>query len=272
MCSRKQELHSSRFLSVQKALHLEVTRKLKLAAVTEGKEGREIICSEIFADVTGELDKRAKACLKTPEHLYFYEILSLFYCNYQSEADLFVQLSCSLWGQPYVAPVFALLLHKRLLLTEEAETASDQLKHVNVLVQGARYLFWGDLHANCYHFAPMYKFLLAVIAMDADNKCLQRQPMEAREPLVSLVATFMPYYSSLEVILESMSTLPSPTSLRPGGGANKLIESVVASLKSIQSETALLSYLAFLNALKGNSIVGEIEADIDMPAWYPRKH
>mmetsp|Transcript_23171 Transcript_23171/g.59366 ORF Transcript_23171/g.59366 Transcript_23171/m.59366 type:complete len:243 (-) Transcript_23171:818-1546(-) len=136
MCSRKQELHSSRFLSVQKALHLEVTRKLKLAAVTEGKEGREIICSEIFADVTGELDKRAKACLKTPEHLYFYEILSLFYCNYQSEADLFVQLSCSLWGQPYVAPVFALLLHKRLLLTEEAETASDQLKHVNVLVQG----------------------------------------------------------------------------------------------------------------------------------------
>eukprot|EP00873_Tetraselmis_striata_P038659 jgi/Tetstr1/458923/TSEL_000389.t1 len=258
MCSRKQELHSSRFLSVQKALHLEVTRKLKLAAVTEGKEGREIICSEIFADVTGELDKRAKACLKTPEHLYFYEILSLFYCNYQSEADLFVQLSCSLWGQPYVAPVFALLLHKRLLLTEEAETASDQLKHVNVLVQGT---------PPTFHASSIFCRL-----SQRDNKCLQRQPMEAREHLVSLVATFMPYYSSLKVILESMSTLPSPTSLRPGGGANKLIESVVASLKSIQSETALLSYLAFLNALKGNSIVGEIEADIDMPAWYPRKH
>ncbi len=42
-----------------------------------------------------------------------------------------------LWGQPYVAPVYALLLHQWLLLNREAGGAAERQKHVNVMVSGA---------------------------------------------------------------------------------------------------------------------------------------
>lgn len=42
-----------------------------------------------------------------------------------------------LWGQPYIAPVYTLLLHRWLLLHKDAGGQLQRQKHVNVLVSGA---------------------------------------------------------------------------------------------------------------------------------------
>ena len=41
-----------------------------------------------------------------------------------------------LWGQPYVGPVYTLLLHQWLLLNKDAGGTEQRQKHVNVLVSG----------------------------------------------------------------------------------------------------------------------------------------
>jgi hypothetical protein len=46
--------------AVQERLAKEVLRKLQLATDAEEKEDRDIVCSEVFADITGELNTAAR--------------------------------------------------------------------------------------------------------------------------------------------------------------------------------------------------------------------
>ena len=46
--------------AVQERLAKEVLRKLRLATEAEEKEDRDIVCSEVFADITGELNAAAR--------------------------------------------------------------------------------------------------------------------------------------------------------------------------------------------------------------------
>lgn len=46
--------------AVQERLAKEVLRKLRLATEAEEKEDRDIVCSEVFADITGELNAAAQ--------------------------------------------------------------------------------------------------------------------------------------------------------------------------------------------------------------------
>lgn len=48
---------------MQTRLAEEVLRKLSLAARADGKEDRDIICSEVFADITGDLNAAAQGAL-----------------------------------------------------------------------------------------------------------------------------------------------------------------------------------------------------------------
>lgn len=41
-----------------------------------------------------------------------------------------------LWGQPYIGPVYSLLLHQWLLLNKDAGGSEQRQKHINVLVSG----------------------------------------------------------------------------------------------------------------------------------------
>ena len=52
-------------------------------------------------------------------------------------AEALLYVCRRLWGQPYVAPVYALLLHRWLLLNKDAGGQLQRQKHVNVLVSGA---------------------------------------------------------------------------------------------------------------------------------------
>jgi hypothetical protein len=48
-------------------LAAEVLRKLRLATEAEEKDDRDVICGEVFADVTGELNGAARGgCLPVP--------------------------------------------------------------------------------------------------------------------------------------------------------------------------------------------------------------
>jgi hypothetical protein len=51
-------------------------------------------------------------------------------------ADTLLYFCKRLWGQPYLAPIFALLLHRWLLLRPEAGGVEQRQKHVNVLLLG----------------------------------------------------------------------------------------------------------------------------------------
>jgi hypothetical protein len=51
-------------------------------------------------------------------------------------ADTLLYFCKRLWGQPYLAPIFALLIHKWLLLRPEAGGIEQRQKHVNVLMLG----------------------------------------------------------------------------------------------------------------------------------------
>jgi len=43
-----------------------------------------------------------------------------------------------LWGQPHVAPMYAMLLYQWLLLNKDAGGAEQRLKHLKVMVSGGR--------------------------------------------------------------------------------------------------------------------------------------
>eukprot|EP00955_Chlamydomonas_euryale_P037261 350700-Chlamydomonas_euryale.AAC.8 len=47
-------------MSVEDALSREVVRKLRLAAEADTKDDREIICEELFCDITGTLDAHSQ--------------------------------------------------------------------------------------------------------------------------------------------------------------------------------------------------------------------
>lgn len=157
-------------VSVEEALSREVVRKLRLAAEAETKDDREIICEELFCDITGTLDVHAQERLglslrvddstppavspsSSPSQIIkhnlnrlpsssiteiavgnprksktdqfrdlapagpsFYQVLARFYQQSRDSGEAVSHLCQRLWGQGYAAPIFALLLHRWLLL------------------------------------------------------------------------------------------------------------------------------------------------------------
>ena len=156
------------------------------ATEAEQKEDREIICGEVFTDVTGELDELAqgKSCyvlhsqMESPQlpsetalllaeklgvnrRCRFFEVLAPYLNKVRASraltavvgaygvvstckvcmqkwdtAESLLYVCRRLWGQPYVGPVYTLLLHQWLLLNKDAGGTEQRQKHVNVLVSG----------------------------------------------------------------------------------------------------------------------------------------
>ena len=52
-------------------------------------------------------------------------------------AEALLYVCRRLWGQPHVAPIYAMLLHQWLLLRKDAGGAEQRLKHLKVMVSGA---------------------------------------------------------------------------------------------------------------------------------------
>src|SRR6056297_3497973 len=102
---------------IKTVLSKEIIRKLGLATQAEQKEDRDIVCSEVFADITGTLNAAARESTgQSDANTRWYEVLAPFFSSHPSTGDELLSVCKKLWGQPFTAPIFALLLHQWLLV------------------------------------------------------------------------------------------------------------------------------------------------------------
>ncbi|KAK9841493.1 hypothetical protein WJX74_006725 [Apatococcus lobatus] len=61
--------------------------------------------------------------------------------------------------------------------------------------EGARQLFWGDVHSTRTHFRSLYAYISKDVAMSSDSSRLDSLPAPSRAALLTVVAAFLPYYA-----------------------------------------------------------------------------
>lgn len=243
-------------VTIPARLSEEVFRKLRLAIDAEAKDDREIVCSEVFADVTGTVDERAQDKLKTKTGTRFYEVLAPYFNQNGQAADDLLHVCRRLWGQPYVAPIYALLLSQWLLTHPDAGGKEQRQKHVNVLISGARQLFWGDVHSTTDHFKALFSFLSAEVVFCQNRSRLDTLPTQSRAALISVVACFLPYYDEPEGLCTALECMPVPDATVqngghvPGEGADFVLTEVTDTLQKMKAEGSLLRYLSALITMK----------------------
>lgn len=280
--------------AVQERLSKEVVRKLRLATNAEEKEDRDIVCSEVFADITGELNAAARGkfrfqmslakelvisfgCysitrvfllnllpLESTGAIYkrWYEVLATYYCRAESASETVLALCRQLWGQPFTAPIFALLLHQWLLVQPTAGGTDQRLKHLNILMSGARQLFLGDIEAGEDAFRPLYSFIAEQVVLPRQSARLQELPPPARDAISALVAAFLPYYFMPEDFNRALDQFPPPhmgTSSSPfvtprqSLGVDFAIDRIIELLgKEVRTESAVQRYLQALETLQNS--------------------
>lgn len=72
-------------------------------------------------------------------------------------------------------------------------------------VAGARQLLWGDVQSSNDHFEALYSFLADRIVFSKDKELLDQLPAQSRAALLSVVASFLPYYNIPQVELSHLS-------------------------------------------------------------------
>ena len=71
------------------------------------------------------------------------------------------------------------------------------LNEINVT--GAKQLFWGDLHSESRHFQPLFSFLATDVVFVENRRRLDVLPRQSRAGILSIVATFLPFYDNVMV-------------------------------------------------------------------------
>eukprot|EP00775_Hariotina_reticulata_P006052 gene6052-6290_t len=213
-------------------LSQEILRKLRLATEAETKEDREIICEEVFCDITGQLDFIAKERLgvQQPGSVCFFEVLAPYYYKLSR-----VTFEC--WK--LVSAV------RWLLLRREAGGIEQRQKHVNVLMYGSRQLFLGDVQSGIKKFAALFNFLSQDVVLSPN-----RQAAVLRTTMPSLAGLHKGAKQFLEDFPSPLHTLAEGGHI-PGEGADFLIGEVTETITRVRTEQGLLTYLSCLKALEG---------------------
>ena len=68
------------------------------------------------------------------------------------------------------------------------------------LIAGARQLFWGDVQSSNNHFEALYSFLADRFVFSKEKELLDQLPTQSRAAMLSVVASFLPYYNIPQVI------------------------------------------------------------------------
>lgn len=241
--------------SIEHQLHQELLRKLGLALKVDTIEDRNIICAEVFNDITGDIDYQAQDALNAGSASIFFEVLSRFYEQKWDAAEALLFICRQLWGQPYIVPVYALLLHRWLLLGNRAAGSQERDKYVNVLIAGAKQLFDLDVSKATARFQAMYDSLLSVISeADSPNRATKSAPRLAsssRDTLIRLVAAYTPYYADPPKVKACLFGLPALSTQRADASTlhDYIVTETTAMLHGIPSVGGLLRYLAGLDPL-----------------------
>lgn len=233
--------------SVIENLAREVLRKLRLAVDSEDKEDREIVCAELFGDITCPLDAHAKDELGAHNVNLYFEVLAAYFLKNHDEAVALLYVCRRLWGQPHVAPMYAMLLHRWLLLHKNAGGEEQRLKHLKVMVSGMRGMFEGDLEAGTMHMKPMHSFMTVEVVFASDRRRLDELPLPSRSAVLSVVAAYLPYYAPQD-LSSALEAFPSPEHTLSEGGhrngeaADYVVSEVTETLRHISGERGLLRF------------------------------
>lgn len=222
-------------ITIQEKTANETMRKLNLATQADQKQDRDIVCSEIFADITGKLNEAAQ---ESTEYAYsrWYEVLAPYFCSHADKGETLLLTCKRLWGQPFTAPIFALLLHQWLLTHPDAGGSDERLKHINIMVSGSRQLFLGDVETSSIAFQPLFSFIES--NMDI-----------AYESLIALCAAFLPYYAeSNESFMQALDHFHNI-------GGDDVVDFAVCQIvdalsKDIRADEACLKYLHRLSSIE----------------------
>ncbi|CAL5225631.1 g8487 [Coccomyxa viridis] len=236
----------------------EVLRKLRLAVEADRKDDRDIICEEVFTDLTGGLDDFLKEQLEIPrdQNCRFYEILAPYFRKKWDAAEGLLYVSRKLLSQPYISPIYAMLLYQWLLANKDAGGAEQRQKHINLLTAGARQLFWSDVHSGLTNFQAMYVFIADEVALSSDRRQLDSLPMQSRAKLLAVTAAFVPYYNHSAALSQALASFPSVSHTAEDGGhvdwegADFAILDICDTLRLMRAEPSLLKYLDALVGLR----------------------
>lgn len=247
---------SSSSEDLKRRLCLELERKLRLASeAAELSTDRDAICGEAFSDVVGALDGPARAALlpplpspsslppspsspppPPPRPVLYYEVLAPYLATHPARAEGLLTVCRRLWGQPYVAPLYALLLHRWLLAggsggggrrasssSSLAAASGSEARHLLVLVRGAQQLFWADVHAGGRRFEPLFGWLAGVVVLAPPSQPppaarLADLPFNPRVGLINVAAAFAPYYLGPAALAAALGAWPSAAADGEGGG------------------------------------------------------
>lgn len=61
---------------------------------------------------------------------------------------------------------------------------------------GMRQMMWGDVEAGTMHMKPMHGFTAQQVVFSPDRRRLDGMPRPARSGLLSVIAAYLPYYTS----------------------------------------------------------------------------
>ena len=61
---------------------------------------------------------------------------------------------------------------------------------------GMRQMMWGDVEADTVHMRPMHAFTAQRVVFSPDRRLLDGMPRPARAGLLSVIAAYLPYYTS----------------------------------------------------------------------------
>jgi hypothetical protein len=59
-----------------------------------------------------------------------------------------------------------------------------------------RQMMWGDVEADTVHMKPMHAFTSQQVVFSPDRRLLDGMPSPARSGLLSVIAAYLPYYTS----------------------------------------------------------------------------
>ncbi|MEW5308138.1 MAG: hypothetical protein WDW38_000118 [Sanguina aurantia] len=158
-----------------------------------------------------------------------------------SALDL-LRLFQGLWNHCWIAPVYALLLHRWLLQHPDAGGPAFRVKHFNVFVHGIHQLFLNDAHAGVRSCTPLWYFLAheavmpgccgsdprarpttgvflygatpVVSGMTTEAATVVALPERTRCWLLSATAAFLPYYSQPGQLQRHLARFPRPDRVR----------------------------------------------------------
>lgn len=225
-----------------------VKKKLEKASVTSRAEQRSGLCSELLADLVGEVQETesngidGNASRMEKHAMCFYEVLAPYYeCLSRKEVDELLVCFHKLWSSPHIPSIFTLLLHRWLF--HAPMDASERLKYANVIADGSKPLIRWDMRRREARFKPVFDHLVYEVALNPQKTYA---PDVRRVLLRFAIQSFLLYESreNLPHFLESLPEVFEGTT-----AMEAFMLEMSKELEQLSIEYVLLRYLRGLEIL-----------------------